>query len=136
MKQYSEKRRTILQAHQRIVQLAKGLADPELSALIKNNPSMVRQKVRLSYNEYVKLDDGAEGLDLSVRMNLFGQEYEKYASAAKAFADGMGLELPAIGKHDNPNKLGYMTFEMEAPQEALDKLKPLAAEFKELLAKL
>lgn len=113
--------------------MAKGLADPELSTLIKNNPNMVKQKVRLAYNQP---EDGAAGLDLMVRMNLFGQEYEKYVSAAKVFADGKGLDYKGMGPWGTPHKLVYVASEIEAPQEALDKLKPLCAEFEELIAKV
>ena len=112
--------------------MAKGLADPELSALIKNNPNMVKQKVRLAYNQP---EDGAAGLDLMVRLNLFGQEYEKYVSAAKVFADDLDPKKFGGPSASYPHKLVYIASEMEAPQEAIDKLKPLCSELKELLAK-
>jgi hypothetical protein len=56
-----------------------GMSDPELVQTIKDNgDKVVCQKVCMAFNEPKDEDCG---MDTKIRVNLFGQEYEKYAAA-------------------------------------------------------
>lgn len=92
--------------------MTSGLADPELAALLKaNNDKMIKQKFYAGYNNPPEED---AGLDIMIRGNLFGQEYEKYASACQAFAGDFG----------NGRERVYFQFEFEAPNDAIEAFKP------------
>jgi hypothetical protein len=111
MQGYSEASRSLRQMRSQIGSMTSGLADPAIVELVKaNNDKMVSQKLYVGFNNTAEEDAGT---DVSVRMNLFGKEYEKYSAACDAFAND-----EFAGKRRT-----YFSFEMNGDQEALDTLK-------------
>lgn len=63
-----------------------GMSDPDLVKVIQENgDKSICQKISLAFNEP---SDENCGMDTKFRVNLFGQEYEKYAAACQAFTAG------------------------------------------------
>lgn len=91
MQPYSERTRGLRQMRAQVGAMTTGMADPELIELVKaNQDKYITQKVCVAFNQPKDEDCG---LDTKIRVNLFGQEYEKYAAACQAFtADFDGFQ--------------------------------------------